>query len=78
MMRQSAQTLEQINRPKVRLIVSIPGANEHLAREKLPRIQLRVFLDNTKTVPMLMVTDSFETLLQQRLDKRLCVLHTSY
>ncbi|XOD69299.1 MAG: hypothetical protein ACMUEM_01970 [Flavobacteriales bacterium AspAUS03] len=65
----------------MRLIVNPDGTNERFDRKNLSWTQLRVFPDNTKIFPEIaedrsdvIVTDSFEILLQQRLDKNPCVV----
>ena len=76
------QTLAQINRPDVRLIVNPGGTNERFARAQAPRAQLTVYPDNVTIFGQivsgaadLMMTDAIETRLQQRLHPQLCAVH---
>jgi chorismate mutase-like protein len=76
------QTLAQINRPEVRLIVNPGGTNERFARARAPRAQLTVYPDNVTIFGQivsgaadLMMTDAIETRLQQRLHPQLCAVH---
>jgi chorismate mutase-like protein len=76
------QTLAQIDRPEVRLIVNPGGTNERFARAHAPRARLTVYPDNVTIWPKivsgaadLMMTDAIETRLQQRLHPQLCAVH---
>jgi len=76
------QTLAQIDRPEVRLIVNPGGTNERFARAQVPRAQLTVYPDNVTIFGQivsgaadLMITDAIETRLQQRLHPQLCAVH---
>jgi chorismate mutase-like protein len=76
------QTLAQIDRPKVRLIVNPGGTNERFARAWAPRAQLTVYPDNVTIFGQLvsgaadlMITDAIETRLQQHLHPQLCAVH---
>lgn len=76
------QTLAQIDRPDVRLIVNPGGTNERFARAQAPRAQLTVYPDNVTIFGQvvngaadLMMTDAIETRLQQRLHPQLCAVH---
>ena len=76
------QTLAQIDRPEVRLIVNPGGTNERFARAQAPRAQLTVYPDNVTIFGQivsgaadLMMTDAIETRLQQRLHPQLCAVH---
>jgi chorismate mutase-like protein len=76
------QTLAQIDRPEVRLIVNPGGTNERFARARAPHAQLTVYPDNVTIFGRivdgaadLMITDAIETRLQQRLHPQLCAVH---
>jgi chorismate mutase-like protein len=76
------QTLAQIDRPEVRLIVNPGGTNERFARARAPRARLTVYPDNVTIFGQivsgaadLMMTDAIETRLQQRLHPQLCAVH---
>jgi len=76
------QTLAQIDRPEVRLIVNPGGTNERFARAQAPHAQLTVYPDNVTIFGQivsgaadLMMTDAIETRLQQRLHPQLCAVH---
>jgi len=76
------QSVEQINRQDVRLIVNPGGTNERFAREHLARTNLRIFADNVTIFDEIienradvMVTDAIEARLQQRLRPGLCAVH---
>jgi chorismate mutase-like protein len=76
------QTLADIDRPEVRLIVNPGGTNERFARAHAPHATLTVFPDNVAIFDRIaageadvMITDAIETRLQQRLHPRLCAIH---
>ena len=76
------QTLADIDRPEVRLIVNPGGTNERFARARAPHATLMVFPDNVAIFDRIaageadvMITDAIETRLQQRLHPRLCAIH---
>ncbi len=76
------QTMAQIDRPTVRLVVNPGGTNERFARAHFPRAQLIVHADNVTIFDEivsgradLMVTDAIEARLQQTLRAPLCALH---
>jgi len=76
------QTLAQIDRPEVRLIVNPGGTNERFARAHAPHAQLTVYPDNVTIFGQivsgaadLMITDAIETRLQQHLHPQLCAVH---
>nr|WP_317204906.1 gamma subclass chorismate mutase AroQ [Janthinobacterium sp.] len=76
------QSLAQIDRPEVRLIVNPGGTNERYARAHAPRARLTVHTDNVTIFDEiaagradLMITDAVEARLQQRLHPQLCALH---
>ena len=76
------QSIEQINRPDVRLIVNPGGTNERFAHEHLAQANLRIFPDNVSIFDEIvgkkadvMVTDAIEARLQQRLRPGLCAVH---
>lgn len=72
-------TVEEINRPGVRVVVNPGGTNERFAREQLGRVALRVHPDNRSVFDEIvarradvMVTDDVEVELQTRVHKDLC------
>ena len=76
------QTLAQIDRPGVRVIVNPDGTNEKFDRANLKQATIVTFPDNTKIFEELvakradvMITDSVETKLQQKLHPELCAIH---
>ena len=76
------QTLADIDRPEVRLIVNPGGTNERFARAQAPRATLTVFPDNVAIFDRIaageadvMITDAIEARLQQRLHPTLCAIH---
>jgi len=76
------QTLEQITKPGVRVITNPGGTNEKFARANAASADIKVYNDNTtifdeivKGDADLMMTDSSETLYQQKLKPQLCAIH---
>jgi len=76
------QTLQQIDRPEVKVIVNPGGTNERFARANLKTAQLEVYPDNVTIFDQivagkadLMITDAVETRLQQELRPQLCAVH---
>ena len=76
------QTVADINRPEVRLIVNPGGTNERFARANAPRAKLTVHPDNVTIFDRIlagdadvMITDAIEARLQQRLHPKLCAIH---
>ncbi len=76
------QSLADIDRPDVRLIVNPGGTNERFARARAPHARLTVHPDNVTIFDRIvagdadvMVTDAIEARLQQRLHPRLCAIH---
>lgn len=76
------QTLEQIDQPGVRVIVNPGGTNEKFARANLKKATLTVYQDNVTIFDQivqgkadLMITDSIETILQQKLRPELAAVH---
>jgi cyclohexadienyl dehydratase len=75
-------TIAQIDQPGVKVIVNPGGTNERFARANLKIAQIVVHNDNTtifdeivKRNADLMITDSSETLYQQKLKPSLCAVH---
>jgi cyclohexadienyl dehydratase len=75
-------TLAQIDRPGVKVIVNPGGTNERFDRANLKSAQIVVFPDNARIFDELaaghadvMITDSVETRLQQKLHPALCAIH---
>ncbi|MDE2612294.1 MAG: transporter substrate-binding domain-containing protein [Burkholderiales bacterium] len=76
------QTLDQIDRPDVRVVVNPGGTNERFAKAHLKHAQLTVYPDNVTIFQQLvdgkadlMITDASETLLQHKLHPELCSVH---
>jgi cyclohexadienyl dehydratase len=76
------QTLAEIDRPEVRVIVNPGGTNERFARAHLTSAPIAVFADNAKIFDEIvqgradvMITDASETRYQQKLHKELCAIH---
>jgi cyclohexadienyl dehydratase len=76
------QTLEQINKPSVKVIVNPGGTNERFARANTAAAEIVMHGDNTTIFDEivngkadLMMTDSSETLYQQKLKPQLCAIH---
>lgn len=75
-------TLADIDRPDVRVIVNPGGTNERFDRANLHAAEIVVFPDNARIFDELaaghadlMITDSVETRLQQKLHPQLCAIH---
>lgn len=78
-------TLAQIDQPGVRVIANPGGTNESFDRANLKQAQLVMFPDNAHIFDELvarradlMITDSVETLLQQKLHPELCAVHPDH
>lgn len=76
------QTVADIDRPSVRVIVNPGGTNERFARRYFDKAALRVHPDNVTIFDQIaegkadvMVTDASETLYHHKLDPRLCSVH---
>ena len=76
------QTLADIDRPEVRLVVNPGGTNERFARARAPHATLVVHADNVTIFDRIvagqadvMITDAIEARLQQRLHPTLCAIH---
>ncbi len=76
------QTLTEIDRPGVKVIVNPGGTNERFDRANLHAAQIEVFPDNARIFDELaaghadvMITDSVETRLQHKLHPELCAIH---
>ena len=79
------QTIAQINRPGVKVIVNPGGTNERFARANAAAAEIIVHTDNTTISDEivngkadLMITDSSETLYQQKLKPQLCAIHPDH
>jgi cyclohexadienyl dehydratase len=76
------QTLQQIDRKGVRLVVNPGGTNEAFARAHIHAATITVHPDNTTIFQEivdgradLMITDAIETRLQAKLHPELCAIH---
>jgi cyclohexadienyl dehydratase len=76
------QTLADIDRAAVRVIVNPGGTNERFAQTSLKQAKIEVYPDNVSIFQQIvdgkadvMVTDASETRLQQRLHPELCAIH---
>ncbi|KUL35343.1 ABC transporter substrate-binding protein [Streptomyces sp. NRRL F-4489] len=76
------QTLEQIDRPGVRVVVNPGGTNEQFARAHIKRATLTVHPDNTTIFDEIiagradvMMTDASETRYQAKIHPELCAVH---
>ena len=76
------QTLAQIDKPGTKVIVNPGGTNEKFDRANLKQAEIVMFPDNAKIFEELvaghadlMITDSVETKLQQKLHPELCAIH---
>ncbi|MFF0624392.1 transporter substrate-binding domain-containing protein [Streptomyces sp. NPDC004296] len=75
-------TLEQIDRPGVRVVVNPGGTNEQFARAHIKRATLTVHPDNTTIFDEIiagradvMMTDASETRYQAKIHPELCAVH---
>lgn len=76
------QTIEQMNKPSVRLIEPAGGTNEAFVHSHLPQASLTLFHDNVTIFQQLvdnkadvMITDASEALFQQKHFPQLCALN---
>ncbi len=76
------QTIADIDKPGIRVIVNPGGTNERFARANIKAAEIKVHNDNVtifKEIAAgnadLMMTDSSETLYQQKLNPSLCAIH---
>lgn len=77
------ETIADIDRPEVTVVVNPGGTNEKFARAHLTKAQIKVFPDNTRIFDEiaagnadLMITDASETRYQQKLHPGvLCAIH---
>jgi cyclohexadienyl dehydratase len=74
--------LADIDRPGVKVVVNPGGTNERFDRANLHQADIMLFPDNTRIFDELvaghadvMITDSVETKLQQKLRPELCAIH---
>ncbi|MDI3471106.1 MAG: prephenate dehydratase/arogenate dehydratase [Pseudolabrys sp.] len=80
------QTLEQIDKPDVRVVVNPGGTNEKFARDHLKNAKITVYKDNVTIFDQiakgdvdLMMTDASETRFQQKLHPGvLCSVHPDH
>jgi len=78
-------TLSMIDQPNIRIIVNPGGTNEKFVRENIKQAQIIVYPDNVTIFNQLisgaadvMITDSIETLLQQKQLPALCAIHPDH
>lgn len=76
------QTIDQVNKPTVRLIAPFGGTNEAFVHRYLPKAQLQLSHDNAAIFQQIidkkfdvMVTDGSEALYQQKQYPKLCALN---
>ncbi len=76
------QTMDQIDRPGVTLIVNPGGTNERFARDAIKNATITVHPDNGTIFDQIvdgradvMITDAVEARLQQKLHPQLCAVH---
>ncbi|MCW5672716.1 MAG: transporter substrate-binding domain-containing protein, partial [Hydrogenophaga sp.] len=76
------QTLAQIDRPGVRVIVNPGGTNFRFAEANIKHATVTVYKDNVTIFDQIvagkadvMITDAIETVLQQKLRPALCAIH---
>ncbi|AJC55175.1 transporter substrate-binding domain-containing protein [Streptomyces sp. 769] len=76
------RTLEQIDRPGIRVVVNPGGTNEQFARAHIKRATLTVHPDNTTIFDEIiagradvMMTDASETRYQAKIHPELCAVH---
>lgn len=76
------ETLAEIDRPDVRVIVNPGGTNESFVRAHIHHAKIIVYKDNVTIFNQIlankadvMITDGVETLLQQKLHPGLCAIH---
>ena len=76
------ETLAEIDKPEVKVIVNPGGTNEKFARAHLKNAKITVYPDNVTIFEQivkgdadLMMTDSSETRYQQKLHPELCSVH---
>ena len=79
------QTLDQIDRPGVRVLTNPGGTNEVFDRAHLHAAEIVVFPDNTRIFEALaagrgdlMITDATEAMLQHKLHPALCAVHPGH
>jgi cyclohexadienyl dehydratase len=79
------QTLSDIDQPSVRVIEPPGGTNEIFAKTHLHQAHIEIFPDNATIFDQIisgkadvMITDSVETLTQQKLHKELCAIHPDH
>lgn len=79
---QAFQTLEQIDRPEVRVIVNPGGTNEVFVRANIKQAQIVMHPENVTIFQQivdgnvdLMITDAIETRVQEKIHPELCAVH---
>lgn len=76
------QTLAEIDKPTVRVIVNPGGTNEQFARDNVKQAPIAIYKDNVTIFDQIvagkadvMITDASETMLHQKMQPTLCAIH---